>query len=329
MLDNEIASIVKSVNAFELAQKTRHNIALTENEKIAAAQLDEWAREIGNTGHDANREIASFIRKTLNEELYNAPHELFDYMFDRGSVGEFDDYETTVMPENTLISYEAAKGGRVDKSYLDITVLKPKWKNRQIETEITYADLRRNGWKTVALLTSYAMDALNNAMFRDIFADIDSMIATGADNCIVNGSAAPTAASMDALALYLNDRNQGGAVCVALSKYIQAISKMTGFDSDAMRDEVHKNGKLGVYDAVGLYPISAAKKYGDGELLIPDKRIFGIAGKIGTLDMKGDIHVYEDMDNDNDKVEIKIKDFTYGYALNDKTVENVCKIIVE
>ena len=62
---------------------------------------------------------------------------------------------------------------------------------------------------------------------------------------------------------------------------------------------------------------------------MPDKRIFGIAGKIGTLDMKGDVHIYEDMDNDNEKVELKIKDFTYGWAFNKDTLENVCKIVTD
>ena len=329
MLDTEIASIVKSVDTYEIAQKTRRNIALNDNEKIIASQLDEWAREIGNTGYDEKREIAEFVRKTINEEFYNAPDELLDYMFDRGSVGEFDDYEATVTPKNTLISYEAAKGGNVDKSYLDISVIKPKWKNRQIETEISYADLRRNGWKSVALLTTYSMDALNNVRFKDIFSDIDTLIANGAENYISNGGTVPTAAAMDAMALYLNDRNQGGGVIVALSKYIQNVSKLKGFDSEAMRDEVHLNGKLGAYDGCSLHGISGAKKYGDGTLLMPDKRIFGIAGKIGTLDMKGDVHIYEDMDNDNEKVELKIKDFTYGWAFNKDTLENVCKIVTD
>lgn len=329
MLDHEIASVIKSVDVYELAEKTRRNIALDDNEKTVAAQLDEWAREIGNTGLDKDHEIAEFVRKTLNEEVYNAPHELLDAMFERGSVGEFDDYETTVSPKNTLVSYEAAKGGNVDKSYLDISVLKPKWKNRQIETEITYADLRRNGWKSVALLTTYANDALHNAMFRDIFTEIDAAIANGAENYIANGGAMPTAAAMDAMALYLNDRNAGGSSIVALSKYVQAVSKMQGYLSDAMLNEIHSTGGLGKYDGVELHGISGAKKYANGDLLIPDKRIFGIAGKIGTLDMKGEVHIYEDMDNDNERVELKIKDFTYGWSFNKDTLDNVCKIVLE
>lgn len=328
MLDNEIASIVEDVNIFELAQKTERQAAMTDNETTAMAQLDEWAREIGREGHDKNHEIAAFMRKAINEEIYNAPSELLDAMFDRGSIGEFDDYDAVKSPKNTLVAYEAAKGGSVPKSYLDISVLRPEWKNRQVETEISYADLRLNGWKSVALLTTYAVDALNNAMFKDVFDVIDRAIAAGADNCIIETGTVPTAASMDAAALYLNDRNQGGSVFVALSKYIQAISKLKGFESYAMRDEVNQTGVLKMYDGVSLHGISAAKKYGDGQLLITDKRIFGVAGKIGTLDMKGEIHVYEDMDNDNEKVEIKVKDFTYGYSFNKDTLDNVCKIIL-
>lgn len=48
--------------------------------------------------------------------------------------------------------------------------------------------------------------------------------------------------TMDALALYLNDR--GGGNIVALNKYIQAASKLRGFESEAMKDEVHRTGVL-------------------------------------------------------------------------------------
>lgn len=326
MTQIEIAELMKNTSAYDIAAKTVRNIAMTDNEKEIASQLDEWARKIGETGNDPENEIAAFITRTVNEEFYDAPNELLDTLFDRGSIGEFDDYEAVITPvKNTLVAHEAAHGGNVEKSYLDFSVLKPTYRNRQIETQISYADMRRNGWKSIATLTEYATRALENAMFYDIFGTIDAAIAMGADNYIAETGALPSQATMDKLALYLTDRGNG--TVIALSKYIQGASKLTGFNSQEMLNEIHRTGRLGMYDGVSLYPISAAKRQGDGSLLIPDKRMFGIAGKIGSLDMKGEVHTYETMNNNKETVDLKIADFTYGYAFNKDTLENVCKVV--
>ena len=247
-------------------------------------------------------------------------------MFDRGNIGEFDDYEVTKTPKNTLEAHDAVIGGNVDKSYIDFEILKPTWKHAQVESQISYADLRRSGWKTVALLTEYAQKALENKMFYDIFSVVDAAIAQGAENCIVEAGATPSQATMDALALYLNDRN-GGSV-VALSKYIQAASKLKGYESNEMLNEIHRTGRLGMYDGVGMYPISGAKKRGNGELLIQDKRMYGIAGKVGALDMKGEVRTYETENNNKETIDLKITGFTYGYSFNKDSLENICKVII-
>lgn len=193
------------------------------------------------------------------------------------------------------------------------------------ETDISYADLRRNGWKTVSLLTEYAMAALKNAMFYDVFGVIDAAIASGATNYLSEPNTLPTQATMDAVALYLMENADGDKTIVGLSKYIQAASKLTGFVSEDMKNEVHRNGLLGTYDGCALVPINSTKKVGD-QLLIPDKRMFGIAGKIGVLDMKGDVHVYQHEDNNKEKIHIMIKDFTYGYSFNKDTLEKIYKV---
>lgn len=269
MNQHEIAELAKSASIYEIAAKTVRKINLNDNEKVVAEQLDEWARKVGETGHDPEHEIAAFVTRTVNDEFYNAPDELLDAMFVRGSIGEFDDYEAVIEPvKNTLVAHEAAFGGNVEKSYLDFSVLKPTWKNRQVESQISYRDLRRNGFKSVALLADYAVQALNNAMFYDIFSAVNAAITAGADNYIAEANATPSQATMDALALYLNDRGNG--TIIGLSKYIQAASKLTGFTSSDMINEVNRNGRLGVYGGNSLYPISAAKKQGNGELLFPD-----------------------------------------------------------
>ena len=327
MLKTEIAEIMSKDNlAYQVAEKVNYNLKLDAEEKEVFEVCDAWARDIGKTGNDANHEIAAFVTKTINEEIYNAPDELLDAMFERGSVGEFDDYEVFKTPKNTLVAYEAAKGGTVDRSWLDFGTLKPSTKNRQVETDISYADLRRNGFKSVATLTTFAEEALKNAMFADIFGQVDAAIAGGEQLIAVTG-ANPTQEAVDKLALYLTDRDANGAMIVALNKYCKAIGRMTGYDqymSESMKDNFNRYGLVDFFGGVKVAGISGAKKTGTGNLLIPDKRIFGVAGKIGTLDMKGEVHTYEDMNNQNETVHLMIKDFTYSYCITD--IDKVAKI---
>jgi len=265
----ELAEALKGVDVYELAMKTNSGVVMTDNENMVAAELDRAFKKIGEEGHDPEHQIAQFIRRTINEEIVNTPDELLDQIFDRGTIEEGDDYEAWTNPKNTLVAYEAAKGGNVDRSFLDITVLQPKWVNRQVETDITFSELRKSGWKTISLLTEYAMAALKNAMFYDIFSAIDTAIASGADNYIAETSTLPTQASMDAMALYLMENTDGDKTIVGLSKYIQAASKLTGFVSEDMKNEVHRTGLLGTYDGCAMVPINSTKKVGSN-LLIPD-----------------------------------------------------------
>ena len=272
-------------------------------------------REIGKTGKDPECTIAEFINRTVNEEIYNAPDELLDQIFERGSVGEFDDYEGHKDPKNTLVAYEAARGGNVDRSYIDISVLKPIWKNRQVETDLSYTDLRKNGFKSIATL------------FFDALALADEAV-TGGEQLIAVSGTTPTLEAMDKLSLYLNDR-ASDSVIVTLNKYAQAIRRMPNFAqymSNTMKDDFNRYGLAKTYDSIGIAGISGAKKTGTGSLLIPDKRIYGIAGKIGNLDMKGDIHVYQDMNNQNEQIHLMLKDFTYGFSIN--KIENCAKIVM-
>lgn len=329
MAQFEIAELLQKTNMYELACKTNRKFSLSDAEAETKESLDAYFKEVGRRGVDPEHEIAAFVQKVVNEEIYNTPDELLDYLFDRGTEGEYDAYEGVTTPKNTLIAHEAAYGGNVERSYLDVSVLTPTYKNRQIETDISFADLEKNGWKTVALVTEYAVAAFKNTMFKDIFSVIDMAIADGADNYLTAGSTTPNQAVADAVALYLQDRNDNGGVIVARSKYIQAISKLAGFVSDEMKNEVNRTGRLGTYDSCSLVPISSAKKLGDGSGLIMDKRIFGIAGKIGTLNMKGEIKTYEIEDANKEKIHLLFKHFTYGYAFTKDTLENVVKVVLE
>lgn len=326
-MEINVAEAIKSTNMYELATKTVRGLNLTETEEVVAAELDSKFKEIGRTGYDRDHEVSAFMQRVLTEELYNTTDELLDIIFDRDTIGEADDFDLNTV-KNTLTAYEAAPEGNVPKSYLDLSSIAPKWKTRQIESRLSYSDLARNGWKSVATLTEYAVAALKNAMFRDIFADLDAIITTGAANCVTVGGAAMTQAAADQIALYVNDWAEGEGVIVGYTKYIQQISKLTGFDSDAMKDEVNRTGRLGRYDGVALHPISAVRKQGDGTGLFIDNRVFGIAGKIGRLSMRGDVRVLETENNNKECVDVKICGFNYGWAFDTTSAEKVCKAVL-
>lgn len=312
---------------FDVAEKVEYKRDLNAEEKEVAEISDAWAKEIGKTGKDPEHQIAAYINKTVQEEIYNAPDELLDRMFTRGSIGEFDDVEYDVTPDNTLIAHEAAKGGVVDRSWLDMTVVKPTWKNRQVETDLSYVELRKNGFKSIANLTVFMKEACQNALFYDVLSQIDAAIVGGEAKIDVTGSA-PALTDMDALSLYLNDRSDD-SVIVCLTKYAQAIRRMNGYAqylSNDMKNDFNRYGLVKTYDSIGIAAISGAKRQGNGNLLIPDKRIFGISGVVGSLDMKGDIHVYQDMNNQSEQVHLMLKDFTYGFAIT--KIENCAKIVM-
>ena len=60
--------------------------------------------------------------------------------------------------------------------------------------------------------------------------------------------------------------------------------------------------------------------------MIQDKRIFGCAGSIGNLDMKGEIHTYQDMNNQSEKIHLMLKDFTYGIMLTN--LDRAAKVVL-
>lgn len=171
-------------------------------------------------------------------------------------------------------------------------------------------------------------EACQNALFFDALALADEAV-TGGEQLIAVSGTTPTLEAMDKLSLYLNDR-ASDSVIVTLNKYAQAIRRMPNFAqymSNTMKDDFNRYGLAKTYDSIGIAGISGAKKTGTGSLLIPDKRIYGIAGKIGNLDMKGEIHTYQDMNNQSEKVHIMLKDFTYGFMLTN--IENFAKVTLQ
>lgn len=327
----EIAEIMeKNGQMYDWAEKVNRGASLTAEETEISQVVDAWAKEIGTKGKDSDNEIAEFIIKTITDPVYSKPDALIEKMFDSDSIGEFDDYIINKTPKNTLVAYDAAKGGNVFKSYIDTSALTPTWKHAQVETEISYAQLRRGGFKNIANMAVFAKEALDNKKIKDVFSALDTAIAGGNQVfAVTGGESALTKAILDKLSLYVLDHLADGdeGIMFGLNKYAQAIANMSGYTSymsDKMKDDYNRYGLVKEYGGCLIGGFSGTRKAADGELLVPDKRIFGIAGKIGNICDRGELRVYETLDNNKERVSLKFTGYEYGIKITNP--ENVAKI---
>lgn len=328
---NEIAEIMSNKGQmYDWAEKVNRGASLTSEENEISQIVDAWAKEIGTKGKDSDNEIAEFIIKTISDPVYSKPDALIEKMFETDAIGEFDDYVINKTPKNTLVAYESAKGGNVYKSYIDTSALTPTWKHAQVETEISYAQLRRGGFKNIANMAVFAKEALDNKKIKDVFSALDTAIAGGSQVfAVTGGESALTKAVLDKLSLYILDNLADGdeGIMFGLNKYAQAIANIAGYTSymsDKMKDDYNRYGLVKEYGGCLIGGFSGARKAADGELLVPDKRIFGIAGIIGTICDRGELRVYETLDNNRERVSLKFTGYEYGIKVTNP--ENVAKI---
>ena len=327
----EIAELMeKNGTMYDWAEKVNRGASLTTEENEISQVVDAWAKEIGTKGKDNDNEIAEFIIKTITDPVYNKPDALIEKMFEMDSIGEFDDYVINKTPKNTLVAYESAKGGNVYKSYIDTSALTPTWKHAQVETEISYTQLRRGGFKSIANMAVFAKEALDNKKIKDVFSALDTAIAGGEQVFeVTGGESALTKTVLDKLSLYVLDHLADGdtGIMFGLNKYAQAIANMSGYTSymsSTMKDDYNRYGLVKEYGGCLIGGFSGARKAADGELLIPDRRIFGISGIIGTLCDRGELRVYETLDNNKERVSLKFTGYEYGIKITNP--ENVAKI---
>ena len=326
----ELSEVMSKPNAmFDWASKVVYNGEMTSDEKEITKGMDAWAREIGKKG-DASHEIAELVRKTFAPEEISAPSELISMIFDEDSIGEFDDYREEIDPKNTIVAHDAIIEGNVDRSFLEHKIGVPVWTNLAAETDVSMQDLRRGGYRSVANLTNYLREALELKRVQKIMAAIDAAIVSGQPNYIAEAEALPTTASMDALELYLHDVHENGdLVAFALSKYHQAISKLPAaerFITDAERNMYNSTGFIDTYGGVTLMSYSSQKKLADGSLIVPDKRVFGFAGKIGSAITRGEARVLEEQDINTERIHIKVTGFNFGYTIRD--AKKIAKMVM-
>ena len=306
----------------EWAMRNAYGLELSAEDRDMNAATDEFIKNIGRTGLDRDHEIAQLFTRALSPEVVNAPGEILSRMFDEGSIGEFDDKRIEYLPSNTLKAHEATVGGNVDASFIDHSVITPTTKFLQIETNIPMQELRRGGYKTVATYVNFAREAFEQKKVSTIMTAIAAAITSG-DNFINETSTAPTDTSMAALALYLIDKSEGEVpFAFGLNKYIQAISNLSVANvnkTDVQKSMWFNSGFLTKYSGIDLIGFSAQKLLADGSYMVPNNTLIGVAGKIGTLDMKGDLRILEREDIDSEKIFLKMTGYQYSYAITDIT----------
>ena len=71
---------------------------------------------------------------------------------------------------------------------------------------------------------------------------------------------------------------------------------------------------------------SGQKKLPNGSLVVPDKRMFGIAGKVGKCITRGTTNVLQSTDINNETVHIKVSGYEFGTLITD--VSKIGKLIL-
>lgn len=319
LFTTEVSSMLEEKSIIELSEKVKNN-SLQSDDKDAIALIDAFAKEVGNTGRTTENVnmVSELIKREVEPLVFNPDESILYDMFDVGNIGEFDEKMYTGVPKNTLVAHNATRGGNVPKSYVDPELFTPKSTMLQVETELNYSDLRRNGFKTIAKMSELTRDSLEQEMFFSLFAGIDNVLdsLTGSQN--INGGSALTVQLADELASYVQDMSDGNPFMVGLSKYVNQMKRMNGYSdymSDDMKNELNRFGLLSMYEGVRVTSIPTARKTANGKTLIPDKRIFGIAGKIGECDMRGELRMYETYDNNAEKVHLKFTGYEFQYAI--------------
>lgn len=331
MINTELAAVMAQPKRMvEWANAVKYKAELTSEDKDISKALDAWAKDLGRTGNDPNHELSAMIIKAIDDETVSTPSEIIDMMFDPASIGEFDDYRTQKAPKNTIQVHEAIIGGNVDASYIDFSYLTPTWTTLQAETYLPLQEIRNGGYKTVANLLTFINEALEQKKYRSIFAALDAAITNGSPNYIAEGTSAPTDTSAKELALYLLDMSDGETpLAFGLSKYIQVISGLPGatdYLTKEVKNQWNTDGFVHQFAGMSLRHLSGQKKLADGGLIIPDKRVFGIAGKVGKAITRGETQVFQETDINSEKIHIKVGGYTFGTVF--ENVDKVAKIVM-
>ena len=171
-------------------------------------------------------------------------------------------------------------------------------------------------------------ETLKNKLFRDSVAYIDSLVTASNAEQYFTASGSLTQAGIDQITLYLLEHGVNPLI-LGRTKYAQQIARMTGqaqYMSDEMKNNFNRYGLVDFVDGVRVAHIPSVVKVNEQPVLA-DKTIYGIADKVGTLETRGSLRMYETFDNVAERVDIKLTGFEYGFMITNP--ENVCKLVIE
>ena len=272
------------------ASKDR-SIVLSQEDVEISNSINDYIKRLDKFGSQvAGEQIAQLVNVIVTDEVYNAPSEILDMIFDTTSYDEFDKVKVTKNIKNTLIAYESsARTGNVKKSYVDFTKGTVKETHLQIETELKMSDLRRQGALGVAEFALMALETFNNKKFAIVMDMIDGLIA-GGDNAFECTGGSLTLAGINDFTGYLNDHiTEGSPLAIGLSNIIRKVYQIANIEakmSDDMLTELNQKTYLAVKDGVSFVPIKAGKKMGDGSTLLKPDTFYGISGKVGKINFQ-------------------------------------------
>lgn len=311
-----------------VASSKNRNVILSQEDIEISNEINSYIKRVDKHGSQlAGEQIASLINIIVEDEVYNAPSEILDQIFNAGSYDEFDKVKVTKSYKNTLIAYESqARTGNVKKSFLDFTKGNVVEKHLQIETEIKMSDLRRSGALGVAEYALKAIETFNNKKFAIVMEIIDGLIASG--NNYFTCSTSITKQAIDDFTDYLHENiAEGTPEAIALHSTMRGIFKIANIEntmSNTMLDELNQLTLLPIYNGTALVSIKDGQKMADGEKLLPKNKIYGVAGKIGEYYTKGDLRVLSEVDINREVIHLKYTGVEFGVCITD--IEKIAKL---
>ena len=314
----EVHDMMTSGEALAWARKTVNKVELSEREEAFGKMIDDQVNQVWKYGNAmAKSHIAEIIVKIIEPEVFDVPMELLNQIFDQGSIGEFDDIKFESKWINGLVAKQSAiRTGNVEKTYLGVMDSKREITNLEIATEFPMSELRKPNGLGVAELSLYALEAFNNAKYRFLLNFIENKVVPST----AKFTGAISEATIEPFLGYLYDNNDSATYSqvVGLSNQIRKVSKTaknSAFYTDEMKDVLNREAKLQVLDNALLVPIKAGRKDGTGQTLIPDKKLYGFAGKVGQVFNRGELRVHVTENPNSEVFDVMFKGVEFGVAV--------------
>lgn len=316
----------------EWAEKAANKQELNEIEQAISESMNQYGREIGKLGKDSAREaVSELIVKVIQPEVFSPiTEDILNKIFRTNSYGEFDIVKIMNTPKNTLIAYEnAARTGNVNKSYIDFTVGQVVEKSIQLEFEIDYDALKREGAFTVATHIMFALEEIRNKKFQIILDYVDSLI-QGGDHLTECGSKTLTLGGLQEFTDRLDDNCETGIpMAVGLSTIVRNAMRVADVEkhmSDSVKDEVFRTGKLNHFFGTDFASVKAGRKTGKGEKLMAKDTLYGFCGEVGEMYTRGTMDIDSTKDMNARKIHFMISGIEFGVCITD--LDKIYKLVI-